>query len=41
MRSGTEPIEERTDKQSLELMAYNNRGTTKFIINKNTDAMFY
>ncbi|MDS3836281.1 hypothetical protein [Staphylococcus hominis] len=41
VRSGTEPIEERTDKQSLELMAYNNRGTTKFIINKNTDAMFF
>lgn len=41
VRSGTEPIEERTDKQSLELMAYNNRGTTKFIINKNTDAMTF
>lgn len=41
VRSGIEPIEERTDKQSLELLAYNNRGTTKFIINKNTDAMFF
>ena len=41
VRSGIEPIEERTDKQSLELLAYNNKGTTKFILNKNTNAMFF
>lgn len=41
VREGTDPIEERTDKMRFELLVYNNKGTTKYIINRSSEAMYF
>lgn len=41
VREGTDPIEERTDKMSFELLVYNNKGTTKYIISRSSEAMYF
>ncbi|MEB2861211.1 hypothetical protein SJH87_11280 [Staphylococcus sp. GCP4] len=41
VREGIDPIEERTDKMRFELLVYNNKGTTKYIINRSSEAMYF